>query len=115
MKEFMFFTRTTVKEADRGRWWIDGDIIKPFRTKAENLSEALSKFVEFAKEKSYISISPTALKKKTGIYVDTKDGKSQQVGYVITGKYSFYINNGSVVDKYIDLWVEILEVNHPDF
>lgn len=115
MKEFMFLTRTTVKKADRVKWWIDGDLVSPVRFIAENFSEALEKFVEFVEEKSYISISPTALKKKTGMYVDTKDGKSQQVGYVITGKYSFYINNGGIVDKYIDLGVEILEVNYLKF
>ena len=49
------------------------------------------------------------------MYVDTKDGNTKQIGYVITGKTEFNDNYYRWVKQYVDLWVRITEVNDVEF
>ena len=66
-------------------------------------------------EKEYITISDNAIKNKTPMYVDTKDGKSKQIGYVLTGKTDFQDDQGNWISQYIELWVEILTITETNF
>ena len=59
-------------------------------------------------DKDYITISDTALKRKSPMCVDTAEG-SKQVGYVITGQADFDNNGRGWVKQYIDLWVTITQ------
>lgn len=114
MTTYIFKTNVTMKEYNRGKWWIDNDIIKDFRVDAENLKEALKLYVNHAAD-SYITITKNALKNKSAMYIDTNAG-TIQTGYVITGATDFEKENYSGWSKqYIDLWVEVLEVTTPDF
>ena len=114
MTNYMFETSTTMKEYNAKKWWIDTGIIRPTIISAENLKEAMRLYVEYA-EKSCIDISENAIRTKTGMYVDTKNGSAKQVGYVITGKTEMQRENGSWSTQYVDLWVRISEVNDVDF
>lgn len=42
-------------------------------------------------------------------------GGSKQIGYVITGSTCFQRDNGDLVNKFIDLWVEIRVISYPTF
>lgn len=114
MSTYIFKTNATMKEYNRGKWWIDNDIIKEARIKAENITEALKLYVKHAAN-SYITITKNGLKNKSAMYIDTSAG-AVQVGFVITGSTEFEKENYSGWTKqYIDLWVEVLEVTTPDF
>lgn len=110
---YQFNTTTTMKEADCKKWWIDSKIIPQIVISANNLKEALKKYAENTEKEHYISISDTALKNKSAMYIDTKGGESKQVGYVITGKTGFDNNRGQYIDKYIDLWVDVVVIDFP--
>ena len=115
MKTYQFRTIATMKERDAKNWYIDADIIRKKWINAETLKNALEQYREEVNEKDYVTITPSAMRKKSPMYVDTKNGESKQIGYVITAKTSFQRDNGSWIDKYIYLWVTIDEVNTPDF
>lgn len=116
MKNFIFKTTATMKEYNNKKWWIDSDIIKEIRISAENINESLNQYREFVNDKFYIEISRNALKTKSAMYVDTKDGEPKQVGYVITGKTEFEDSNRRAWStQYIDLWVTVLTVVDTDF
>ena len=114
MTNYMFETTTTMKEHNSKKWWIDSDIIRPIIISAENLKEALQKFVQYCDDMC-IEISNNAIRTKNPMYVDTKDGKTKQIGYVITGKTEFNDNYYKWVKQYVDLWVRITEVNDIEF
>ena len=113
MKTYLFKTTATMKDKDREKWWIDGDIISDKYIHAETMTDALKQYVDIVD--NYISISNNAIKNKQPMYIDTNDGKTQQTGYVITGKTLFDNNRGKWIEKYIDLWIDILIVTTPDF
>lgn len=115
MKQFLFNTNATMKPHNSKNWWIDGGIITEKRIEAENLNEALSIFAEQVEEKHYITVSKTALKNKSPMYVDTKSGEAKQIGFVITGKTEFQRDSGEWSTQYIDLWVEILTIQETEF
>ena len=115
MKTYIFETIATMKERDAKNWYIDADIIRKKRINAETLRNALEQYRQNVNEKDYVTITLSAMRKKAPMYIDTKEGKSKQVGYVITAKTSFQHDNGSWIDKYIDLWVTIDEINTPNF
>lgn len=53
-------TQTTVKERDRGKWWMDSDMICPKTIEADNLPQLLELYREAVSD--IVSISDNALK-----------------------------------------------------
>lgn len=115
MKKYIFETFTTTKDYDAKRWWIDPKIVTRKYIKAENLKEALKIFQKMVEEEHYVTISDSALKTKAAMYHDTADGTPEQVGYVITGRTTFYGDDGRTNLRYLDLWVTILTVVDTEF
>lgn len=115
MKKYIFKTTATMKPYNAKNWWIAPDIITEKYLVAENVNEALEKYRKEVFEKNYVSISDNALKSKEPMYIDTITGEPKQCGYVITGKYDFEDDCGKWVEKYIDLWVDILTVVDTEF
>lgn len=116
MKSYIFKTTATMKEYNNKKWWIDSNIVGEIRIAAENIREALEKYREAVEEKHYITISANALRNKSPMYIDTKDGETKQVGYVITGKTEFEDrDNYRWSTQYIDLWVSVLTVVDTEF
>ena len=115
IKTYLFNTNTTMKPHNAAKWWIMNDIIKPETIAAGSIKEALKKYQDIAHDKYYIDISNNALKTKSPMYID-KDGETIQTGYVITGKTDFEDRDNYKWSKqYIDLWIDIQEVNIPTF
>ena len=116
MNKYLFQTTTTMREYNKEKWWIDPNIIKDKYINAENLNEALKKYKDLV-EKEYITISDNAIKNKTPMYVDTKDRKSKQIGYVLIGKTDFQSDDQGTnwISQYIELWVEILTITETNF
>lgn len=110
--KYLIRTTTTMKPYNNKNWWIDGDYVKEFTVDANNVDEALSKYVEFVNH-NYATISNNAIKKKEPIYIDIPNGV-QQIGYCITAKTDIPTDN-SYSSQYIDLWVSIFEVSIPKF
>ena len=116
MKQYRFYTDAAMKEYNCKKWWIDRGIVRPMVISAENVRSALEIYRERVLEEYYISISANAIKNKSAMYRDRKDGTSYQCGYVITGKTEFEDrDNYKWSTQYIDLWVEITEVLSVDF
>lgn len=115
MKTHIFKTTATMKEYNRRKWWIDGNVVTEKRITAESLKAALDQFAEMVEEKHYITISRNALSNKSPMFIDGAVGEPVQVGYVITGKTDFQDDFGRWSGQYIDLWIEILSVSPVDF
>lgn len=111
MKTYLFITTTTVKPIDKGRWWIDDKLVSNMYIQADNLHEALKEYQKRIEDHG-VTISNNALKNKSPMFRDDKDGNLIQVGYVITGK-TLFNDEKRWIDKYIDLWVEIQEISNP--
>lgn len=112
--EFVFKTTATMKPHNNKKWWIDSGIVRDIRVEAGNLKEAIAKYRETVMEKHYISISDSAIRNKSPMYRDMRDGEAQQIGYVITGKADFE-DGYKWTAQYIDLWVEIYTIGRPEF
>lgn len=107
-------TQTTVKERDRGKWWMDSDMICPKTIEADSLPQLLELYREAVSD--MVSISDNAVKNKNAMYVDLPNGGYKQVGYVITGKTYFEdreVNYSK--EHYIDMWIHIDELRDVDF
>ena len=117
MKTFLFKTSTTMKDYNCKKYWIDSDIIPEIAIKAENLSAALEKFREKVNDKLSVTISKNALITKEPMYVDTIQGDTKQVGFVITGLTEILDDENGYkwIKQYVDLWVTILTVVDTDF
>ena len=116
MKKYLFKTTATMKEYNNKKWWIDSKIVRDKYINAEDINKALEKYKSLVEEKEYITISNNAIKNKSPMYVDTKDGDTKQVGYVITAKTEFQDNdNYKWSTQYIDLWVTILTIEDTEF
>lgn len=115
MNTYIFKTTATMKEYNRRKWWIDGNVVTEKRVIAENLKAALDQFAELVEEKHYVTISRNALSNKSPMFVDGANGEPVQVGFVITGKTDFQDDFGRWSGQYIDLWVEILSVSPGGF
>ena len=102
-----------MKDRDRGKWWIDPDIIGAKYINAESVNDALKQYVDIVND--YVSISNNAIKNRQPMFIDKRDGKTQQTGYVITGKMLFDNGHGRWIEKYIDLWIDISIVAIPKF
>lgn len=113
---YSFKTSTTLKEKDREKWWMDNNLVKTIELEASNLCEALEKYREIVNYEDYVHISKNAIQKKQSMYMDIKPGgQSKQIGYVINGSTCFERENGDLVNKFIDLWIEIRIVSYPTF
>ena len=105
---YTFDTTATMKPYNNKKWYICGDIVRRKTIEAKNLSEALKKYQDEVTNKDYITISDTALKRKSPMFIDTIEG-AKQVGYVITGSTDFDDNGRGWVKQYIELWVTITQ------
>lgn len=111
MANYQFKSTTTMKDYNCRKWWIDGKIIPEMIIQADNVKAAISQFAEKSAEYCGITISANAIRKKSPMFIDTVDGKSKQVGYVITGKTEIYDDNkGKFSEQYVDIWVNISEI-----
>lgn len=112
--KYIFETIATTKEYDKGKWWIDPDIISSKTIKADTVVAALERFQALVEEEHYVSISDNAIKNKSPMYIPTESGE-KQTGFVITGKTNFQADSGRWVSHYIDLWVDVLTVVDTEF
>lgn len=113
---YSFETTTTLKEKDRDKWWCNNDLVTRIELEANNLSEALEKYRQIVNDKTCVQISENAMQKKENMFTDRRfGGRSNQIGYVITGSTYFERENGDLVNKFIDLWVEIRTITYPSF
>ena len=104
------------KDINGKEWWIDSNIVREISVEADNTKEALEKYRKIVTEECYIEISNNAMKNKSPMYIDTKDGETKQIGYVITEKTEFEDrDNYRWSTQYIDLWVRILTVVDTEF
>lgn len=105
---YLMKTRTRVKPADSGKWWIDSDYIKDKIIVADSPKEALDRYAEEENNDFRVSISKNAIAKREPMYINTVDG-IKRVGWIVTGKTLFDKGDYSgYVDKYIDLCIEIV-------
>ena len=107
--QFLFRTEACMKPHNSKHWYIDRHIIPDTRITAGSLLDALEWFREYA-QRSAITISKNGIRNRQPMLRYSKDGSTYQVGYVITGKAGFQKDDGSLIDQYIDLWVEILTI-----
>ena len=116
MNTYRFETTTTMKPYNRENWWIDSAIVRPVEVHAASVTEALSLWRNIVRDRDDVTVSSNALKTKQPMYRDYKDGRTEQIGYVITGKTDFDRGNyAGYCSQYIDLWVSISIVTTPDF
>jgi len=113
MKKYEIITSIGRKPNDKN-WWIDQDMIRNVYIEAATIEEAILKYKNVIEEEYYIPISINALKNKNPIYRDLK-GETVQVGFIITGKTSYFDNNNKEIHKYIDIWLEISKISIPEF
>ena len=116
MKNYRFHTVTTMKHYNCDKWWIDRNIVPDMSISADSVKEALNIYREKC-DNHCIEISVSALKRKSAMYRDSKDGTTRQVGYVITAKTGFEDRHYNITWRYeyIELWVEITEQVEIDF
>lgn len=114
MAKYIFKTCATMKEYNHQKWWIDPNIVSEKRIEAVSVEDALKEYQKIVEDEHYIIISDNALKTKSQMYRDTKQG-TKQVGYVITGKTEFDKDDGTLSTQYFDLWVEILTITETEF
>lgn len=113
---YRFETTATMKPYNNKKWYIDADIVRSITIEADELKTALQLWRDKVQERDYIQISNNALKSRSPMYIDGKDGEPVQVGFVITGKTEFdKCNYTGYSTQYIDLWVAVQIVTIPDF
>lgn len=112
--KYIFDTIAITKEYDKGKWWIDSDIISSKTIEADTVVAALERFQALVEEERYVSISNNAIKNKKPMYIETENG-AKQTGFVITGKTCFQTDSGRWVCHYIDLWINVLTVADTKF
>ena len=116
MATYRFETTTTMKPYNCKKWWIASDMVRSIEVQADSVTEALNLWRNIVQERGYIEISRNAIRNKQPMYRDYKDGRTEQVGYVITGKTEFDKGDYTGYTKqYIELWVHITVVTIPNF
>ena len=115
MNKYMFRTTATMKPYNRANWYIDPDIIRTKYITADSLREALNAYAEDVTEHDYITITPHAIRTKSPMYIDTKNGEAVQVGYVITAKTEMQRDNGTWTEQFINLWISIDQIQTVNF
>lgn len=116
MATYRFETTTTMKPYNCKKWRIASDMVRSIEVQADSVTEALNLWRNIVQERDYIEISCNAIRNKQPMYRDYKDGRTKQVGYVITGKTDF--DKGDYTgycSQYIELWVHISVVTVPEF
>ena len=113
MKNYIFKSTTTMKPYNRNKYWIDEKIIPELRIAAENLKEAVKKFADICTNDYYTPISKNAIKNADPMYI----GNGKQIGYVFTGLTEIWNRSDNIagIKQYINIWVEIIEIDHPIF
>lgn len=116
MKEYLINAECSMKPYNRGKWWIDRNIIKETTIAAESIADAINAFRKIAEDNS-IYISNNAIKQKSPMYCDVPgEEEPRQCGYVLTGKTKFYDDERFCFStQYIEVWMEIKEVYIPTF
>lgn len=113
MNKYQFTTTATMKPYNSRKWWIDPGIIRPVIVSAETLPEALNEFREVVSDRFGVDISKSALRSKSPMFIDGKDGEAVQTGYVLTGSTDFDDDRRFLVKQYIDLWVTVAVIVNP--
>lgn len=114
MNKYLLRTTATMKPYNNKHWWIEGGIIAPITIEAHDVPEALNLYRQHVEEHHYVTISSHAIRTKSPMFRDNRDGDPIQVGYVITGKTEFEDRNGGRWSaQYIDLWVEVTQTINP--
>ena len=109
--KFLFSTSTTMKPYNRNKWWVDMGYVRTMRIDAETLEKAVLQYRDRLSDEYAIEISNTALKGKSQLFYDDKDGNSVWCGYVFTGKMPFQNDEtGKWSNQYIELWTDIEQV-----
>lgn len=104
--KYLFKTKDKLKDYNRDNYWIDHNI-KDYYIVADNLKEALEKYISSMTNEYRIKVSKSAIKNKRKMYVDSPK-EATQVGYVITGEIEIYHEEKHKwVKQYIDLWITI--------
>lgn len=115
MKKYLFDTDVTMKPYNRKKWWIDSGVIPEFCIDAESVKEAIKIYRELTEKRCCIEISKTAVKRKSPMYIDTKEGP-KQAGYVLTGSTDFWDDEEYKWSKqFVDLWVNVSVLEDADF
>lgn len=70
---FIFKTSATMKDYNRGKWWIDEGIIREKIITADSTAEALDKYVKSVGSDDYITITKNAIKNKGEMYIEEED------------------------------------------
>lgn len=105
---YLFKTETTMKEYNRSKYWIDRDYIaKDIYIKADNVDSALCQYVEQINNDYGDIISKNAVKTRQAMYIDTKEGETKQVGYVLTASIDFDNDHYKWTKQFVDLWITI--------
>lgn len=110
---YQFKTSATMKPYNNKNWWIDSGIIREITAEAATISEALKQYQKAVHDNYYIDISDNAIKTKSPMYRDTKNGDAIQVGFVLTASTDFDNDRRGWVKQYIDLWVTVQMVQNP--
>lgn len=113
--KYLFKTDATMKEYNCEKWYIDKDFIKDKIIIADTPRQALEKYIEEINKEHYDIVSKNAIKNKSPIYRDTKDG-AQQVGFNITASMEFDKGDYRGWSKqFFELWIEMFELKNIDF
>lgn len=86
---YIFKTKTTTKDYNCKKWFIDKNSVPEMCINADTVEPALSVYRERVNEQSIVNVSDNAIKNKSEMFVDLSGGGVKQVGYVITGKAEF--------------------------
>lgn len=116
MATYRLETTTTMKPYNNEKGYIDPQMVRPIEVQADSVTEALNLWRNIVQERDYIEISRNAMRTKSPMHQGYKDGRTEQVGYVITGKADF--DKGDYTgycSQYIELWVHIIVVTIPNF
>lgn len=111
---YRFETTTTMKECNRGKYWISGDLIPAIEIHADDMKTALNKYRVHVNT-FWVDISDNALRNPVPMYHDDTDGNTRQIGYVITGSTEIENERGHATKQFIDLWVSVKLVTIPNF
>ena len=104
MKTYLFETVTTTRGDTN--YWIDRNYISDLVVEAKTVNDALIAYKKRIED--FVQISDNALKNKSEMYIDDKQGNSKQTGFVIIAKTDFYDDTKRKhCDQYIDLWISI--------
>lgn len=110
MSIYVFESSTICKNP---HFWIDEDIISRKKIAAATLAEACEKYAEEVAF-SGVEISKTQQKRPKKIYIDDKDGNTQQCGYLFKATTDIYDEERRKWTKCrAEIWATIYELKSP--